>query len=353
TLTEAVIASSLVILFYYAAISPAFFKGLDLKGHVILIGNCLFTFAFALVVTVGSYLNEETRLREFRSRQRTRNERYKLAVKNKQLKRTMDELEETEDQLIQSEKMASLGQLSAGVIHEIGNPLNYSNQALFLARRLVDRGETGSEVAEALSDMQESLDRIKGIVRDLRDFSHKGRETTTCFAVLDAIKVAVRMLKKEILDSGTEVRVAIGSEWIVEADRNQLSQVFINLIHNSIQAMSANDRGRGNQILLMARRRADAVQILVRDNGPGIPEENLGKIFDPFFTTKVRGEGTGLGLSICYRIIEANNGTIRVESIVGEYTEFILTVPLHLEEFEDSKPRFAENHEQHHEQAVS
>ena len=142
--TEALISSALVILFYFIAIAPPVFNGLDIRDQVMLVSNCIFAVAFGAVITIGTYLHERIRLNEFRSREKVRQQQIKLESKNTELAVMMQELRDAEDQLIQSEKMASLGQLSAGMIHEIGNPLNYSNQALFLLRRLVGEQEPDS-----------------------------------------------------------------------------------------------------------------------------------------------------------------------------------------------------------------
>ena len=244
-----------------------------------------------------------------------------------ELERALDELRETEGQLIQSEKMASLGQLSAGVIHEIGNPLNYSNQALFLLKKRLKAQGSDAQMDEAVDDIQDSLDRIKDIVTDLREFSHKSREITIDYEVEESIQVAIRMLGKEIDDSQTDVVLDLEPNLRVEGVKNQITQVVVNLVHNAIQAMEKRPDNRPNQITISAASAADGkAKIKLRDNGPGIEEKNMKQLFDPFFTTKEVGEGTGLGLSICYRIIESHNGTIQVKSKAGAYTEFIITL---------------------------
>lgn len=328
TCTEALIASALVILFYFIAIFPAVFSGVDTRGSIYLLSNCIFAVAYGGVITIGTYLHQRIRMNEFVSRENVRKQQVKLENKNSELARTMGELRETEHLLIQSEKMASLGQLSAGVIHEIGNPLNYSNQALFLLRKLLRSENPNSRVTEAIDDIQDSINRMKEIVRELREFSHKTGETKGDHLVSDSVQIALRMLGKEIESSETKVTTELDNEIRIKGLKNQITQVLINLIHNSIQAMECDDREKQNHIELKTTSDESNALIIVRDNGPGIAPESRNRIFDPFYTTKAAGEGTGLGLSICYRIVESHGGKILVDSQPGQYTEFSISLPL-------------------------
>ncbi len=171
------------------------------------------------------------------------------------------------------------------------------------------------------------LDRMKEIVRELREFSHKRSEVLGEFPVRDSVDVAVRMLGKEIDDHEVAVDLRIDGTMLVRGVKNQLAQVFINLVHNAVQAMGAVDTGRKNRIIVDAHEAGDQVVVTVVDNGPGIPDRIREEIFDPFFTTKEAGEGTGLGLSICFRIVAAHRGTIQVFSDGATYTEFRVTLP--------------------------
>jgi C4-dicarboxylate-specific signal transduction histidine kinase len=139
--------------------------------------------------------------------------------------------------------------------------------------------------------------------------------------------MAVRMLGKEISETATQIDLRIDESVVVEGVKNQLAQVFINLIQNAIQAMKPTVRDRNHLIVIEAKSFESHHLIGVRDNGPGISEANLRKIFNPFFTTKVVGEGTGLGLSISYRIIESHGGTVSVHSDGSSYTEFQIQLP--------------------------
>lgn len=334
--SEALMSSSMVLLFYFLAITPPVFNGLDVRGKVILLSNCFFATAFGLTVTLGALLQQKVCRNEFLSREKVRRQKIDLAAKNAQLAEAMDDLRHTEGQLIQSEKMASMGQLSAGVIHEIGNPLNYSNQALFLLRKLLGRHEEEPQVQEAMDDIQDSFNRMKTIVADLREFSHKSMETRIVFNLIDSVKVAIRMLGKEITDSGVILDLELDPRLRTEAVKNQITQVFVNLIHNSLQALAESPEfARDGMIRIIGRERDGYVEVSVIDNGPGISPEILSKLFDPFFTTKPAGAGTGLGLSICFRILESHRGRLEVKSEPGVFTKFTVKLPRVAEPYGD------------------
>ncbi len=327
TYKEAFTVSGLVLLFYLIACAPAIANGLSAKAGAGLFSNLVFLVATGLVVVTGSLTHHRMRVEEFRGRERLRQQKIAFRKNALELRQTLDELKETESQLIQSGKMASLGQLSAGVIHEIGNPLNHSNQALFLLRRRLRQFPEDEAIREAVEDIQDSIDRMKEIVRELREFSHKRSEILSEFPVREAVEVAERMLGKAIDDYGVSVEIAIDPGLQVLGVKNQLAQVFINLVHNAIQAMGKAPEENAHRIAVSAREQDGKVIIAVRDNGSGIPDRIRAKIFDPFFTTKEAGEGTGLGLSICYRIIEAHRGTIEVDSDGASFTEFRVILP--------------------------
>jgi len=327
TYREALIVSITVLLMYLLACVPAINGGMTPRTWAGLFSNLIFLVATGAVVTAGSLAHHRARVEEFKGRERLRQKKLALRANAQELKKTLLDLEETEDQLIQSGKMASLGQLSASVIHEIGNPLNHSNQALFLLRRRLKQHPEDEMISEAVADIQDSIDRMKDIVRDLREFSHKRCELLISFPVLESIAVAVRMLGKEISDTGTDVIVEVAPEVRIEGVKNQISQVFINLIHNAIQAMDKAKTPHPRRIVIAASGGGASPTVIIRDNGPGISDEVRARVFEPFFTTKEVGEGTGLGLSICFRIIEAHRGTIQVHSDGHSFTEFRLTLP--------------------------
>jgi two-component system sensor histidine kinase PhcS len=327
TYKEAFAVSGIVLLLYLLACAPVIMSGLDARTGSGLFSNLVFLIATGAVVVTGSVAHHGVRVEEFRGRERLRQEKIALRAKAQELEQALGELRETEGQLIQSGKMASLGQLSAGVIHEIGNPLNHSNQALFLLKRRLRQFPEDPAIGEAVEDIQDSIDRMKEIVRELREFSHKRSEVLNEFPLREAVVVAERMLGKQIDDHAVTVEIDIDPELRVRGVKNQLAQVFINLVHNAIQAMASAGEEKAKRIRLAAREEGEEVLVSIRDNGPGIPNALIDKIFDPFFTTKDAGEGTGLGLSICFRIVEAHRGTIAVESDGVSYTEFLVRLP--------------------------
>lgn len=330
TYREALISTICIFVMFFAAAAPHALSGMDDRLAAWFINNSIFILAKGIVIVAGCFVHFRFRVNEYILRDRSRFQKMKLRSQRLELQEALKELKETEGQLIQSEKMVSLGELSAGVIHEIGNPLNYSNQALFLLRRLVRKGDTNPYVMEAIDDIQDSIDRMKDIVSELREFSHKSSEVRIEFAIREAIDVACRMLGKEITDSQTTLSIEVPASIRIEGVKNQVTQVFINLIQNAIQAMEAAEGNKRKLIDISAYDDGNQIEIVIRDSGPGIPNEIRNRIFDPFFTTKEVGEGTGLGLSICFRIVEAHGGTIRIQSELMEFTSFVITFPKHI-----------------------
>ena len=252
-----------------------------------------------------------------------------LAWQNQKLQSTLEQLKETESQLVQSEKMASLGRMSAGIIHEINNPLNYAKTGIFTLQKM-GRSMPPGEVADfedILHDIGDGLTRVAGIVTDLRAFTHPhggAMEDVDVRAVADG---ALRFLAAETKE--VTVDNAIPPGFRVRANRNKLIQVFVNLLQNAVDALGEKRFADGEtaRIVLGAETTDTARTVTFHDNGPGMDTDILGKIFDPFFTTKDVGKGTGLGLSICYRIINEAGGNIKARSEPGKWTEFALEFP--------------------------
>jgi C4-dicarboxylate-specific signal transduction histidine kinase len=252
-----------------------------------------------------------------------------LARKNEALAETIEQLKETETQLVQSEKLASLGRLSAGIIHEINNPLNYVTTGLFTLRakaRLLPDVER-EDYAEILKDVEDGIIRVKSIVTDLRTFTHPGVQKVDEVNVVDVVNSALRFLSQEWRNK-VEVKLSVPEDLVVWAERNRLIQVLVNLLQNSLDAMKGKDFGGGGPVIEIAGLADGATsRLVVRDNGQGIEPAVLDKVFDPFFTTKDVGQGMGLGLSICYRIVQEFEGRIQVRSEQGKYCEFTLEFP--------------------------
>lgn len=253
----------------------------------------------------------------------------RLSRQNRQLEQTIEQLQETEIQLVQTEKLASLGRLSAGIIHEINNPLNYATTGLFTLKKKAGQltGPDREDFNEVLVDVEDGLQRVKAIVGDLRSFSHQDHQQLDEVSVADAVAATLRFLSHEARGK-VHIETDIPRDLHVPANKNKLIQVLINLVQNAIDAsLMRQDNPERPAIRIAADSAGGAVNLRVRDNGVGIPKENLGKIFDPFFTTKDVGKGMGLGLSICYRLLEQFGARISVESEPGQFTEFCVAFP--------------------------
>jgi signal transduction histidine kinase len=246
------------------------------------------------------------------------------------LESTLEQLKETEGQLVQNEKMASLGRLSAGIIHEINNPLNYAHSALHVLKMKKDRlpPEDREKYSEVVGDIEEGIGRVQRIVSDLRTFTHpKFGGAVDLIELEETVSTALRFLSHELKDK-IKVDLKIPKDQQVLADRNKLVHVFVNLLQNAVDALNEKKfMGEEPSLEIQSREKDGKVLVSVRDNGAGIAPENLDKIFDPFFTTKDVGQGMGLGLSLCYKILEDQGGRITAKSEQGKFTEFDLEIP--------------------------
>ena len=252
-----------------------------------------------------------------------------LGRQNARLEETIEELKQTESMLVQTEKLASLGRLSAGIIHEINNPLNFATTGLYTLRKKGKHiaPEQQEDYAEVLKDVEEGIGRVKTIVSDLRQFTHPELLALDHVEVAEIVSAAVRFVGHEFKDQ-VDIRIDLPEKQTVRANKNKLIQVLLNLLQNSIDAIRKKTfEGEKPSITITGRTEAGRNFLVVRDNGPGIAPEVMGKIFDPFFTTKDVGEGMGLGLSISHRIVEDMGGRITVKSEPGTYCEFTLEFP--------------------------
>jgi signal transduction histidine kinase len=270
---------------------------------------------------------------------------------NGELARLLGELRAAQARLVQQAKMASLGQLVAGVAHEINTPLGavISNNDLFL--RAFDRlyetlDETGLLTDASFQQTARDLDaivhlaevtrlacrRMTGIVESLRTFARLDEAEVKAVDLHEGIESTL-VLIAHLLRRGVAVEKHYATDLPpVECHPNQINQVFMNLMVNACQAIEAQaptgDGPRGTITIETARVGADRVRVSIADSGTGIPEEHLPRIFDPGFTTKGVGVGTGLGLSICYQIVEVHHGEITVESVPGHGARFTVVLPI-------------------------
>lgn len=269
-----------------------------------------------------------------------------------------DKFEKTQKQLLISEKMASIGQLAAGVAHEINNPVGFISSNLktlsdyftdlvgliSMYREIVSQPIQSHEINEKakkiadyekkidleyilkdiedlIGDCSEGTERIKKIVIDMKDFAHPGENKPSMSDINRCIESTLHMVWNE-LKYKTTVHSDLGEIPDIECVSQQINQVVMNLLINAAHAIPSK-----GDIFIKTEAKENGVEIRIRDTGTGIPPEKIDKIFDPFFTTKEPGKGTGLGLHVAYNIIMKHNGSIKVKSVTGEGTEFIIWLP--------------------------
>jgi signal transduction histidine kinase len=259
----------------------------------------------------------------------------------------LKELELRQRHLVQSEKLASLGTLLSGVAHELNNPLsNISSSCQILSEEIEDTDIPYKK--ELLSQIDEQTDRARNIVRSLLEFSREKAFKKELILLKELFEETIRFVKGQVPTNIT-ITMDIPDEINIYADKQRMQQAFLNLIKNAIDSM--DDTGDIN--IRAARHNAidkiegeaeifnylkyhgkctleeDTVDIIIKDSGPGIPQELISRIFDPFFTTKDVGKGSGLGLFIVHEIIEEHDGCIAVDSKLNEGTTFLIRLPLH------------------------
>jgi two-component system sensor histidine kinase PhcS len=319
TFSQSVICVVLVLILYLCASLTT------VKGHfIIFINNLFFLVSSGIAITAGTYFHSQARVQEFVSQS-------ELDKSRKALEISLVQLKENEAQLVHSEKLASLGRMSAGIIHEINNPLNFVTTALFTLRK---KGislplEQQEDYSETLKDVEEGVGRVKTIVSDLRVFTRPDTENCDEVPLAEVIAAALRFLHIEHRDQ-VQFEQVLPPDLIVWANKNKLIHILANLLQNSLDALKTKTFTDEKPTIRIAGHMENGASILyVRDNGPGIPAEHLNKIYDPFFTTKDVGAGMGLGLSICYRLVQEAQGKIAVNTKPGEFCEFMLAFPAH------------------------
>jgi signal transduction histidine kinase len=262
-----------------------------------------------------------------------------LEQRNRELHDALEKLRRAQDDLVRSEKLASMGRLVAGIAHEINNPVNAVINTLGpLEEALRDMGTAPdpATAARAAADAEEMLRvvrrgaaRSKAIVTALHNYSRGDEQRPRELSLARSVDDTVDLLRHHLRD--VQVQKEIDPELKITGFPGQIDQVFMNLITNAAQAVSGRQEPDGTAkpgiIRIAAVHQGDNVLITVADNGPGIPADVLPRIFDPFFTTKDVGEGSGLGLSIVHGIVDRHSGRIEVESHVGEGTTFRITLP--------------------------
>ena len=291
---------------------------------------------------------------------RTRSiERQKSALESIIVTRTAEvvkqknQLEKSQSQLVQSEKMASLGQLTAGIAHEINNPVSFTRNSSFALgqdvkdikqliekyRELIGKNKQDEkeieaveknldyefllkEIDQSIKYIQEGTKRTSDIVKGLREFSHMDQEKMELADIHDGIDNTLGLLKSRINPKIKITKNYDRSIGMINCHLGQLNQVFLNIFVNALDAI-----GSEGEIMISTRYIDNMVRITIKDDGTGIPKDIINKIFDPFFTTKKIGEGTGLGLSISHGIIKNHGGTIKVNSSIEKGAVFEISLP--------------------------
>ncbi len=253
--------------------------------------------------------------------------------RNEALEAALAELKATQSQLVQSEKMAGLGLLVAGMAHEINNPINFAKNSVAIVERawrelkpLLDRTAASRETVEDLEAsvgiVKTGVERTEQIVTQLKVFARKDQNRRVPCSVNEGLESTLHLIRPT-LGRHVEVHTDLQSAAVVNAVPGQLNQVWMNLLQNAAQAVGAS-----GEIWVASRDREHVVEVSVRDSGPGIEAEHLSKLFEPFFTTKPVGQGTGLGLSVSYQVIQEAGGRIEVTSDEGRGAEFTVVLPL-------------------------
>ena len=356
-----------------AIISSFAFSGLipynDLTVSAVLYGACIesILLAFALANRINVYRAESAQAQTLAMQRLAENEQLvreqnkvleeKVTERTAALQATLTQLQSTESQLVQSEKMAALGELTAGIAHEINNPVNFISSSLVpLKRNLsaieqlvaqyqsitpanfdekikeikafeakMDYDYTKEEIDLLTNSINDGAKRTAEIVKGLRNFSRTDEGEKRKASVNEGLESTLLLMQSAFKRKDIQLVKDLGSLPDIYCFAGQLNQVFMNILTNAVQAMP--DKG-SIIVKTFLDATGDNIKISIADTGKGMTEEVKSKIFQPFFTTKDVGEGTGLGLSISYGIVQKHNGTIEVQSELGVGTVFSIILPV-------------------------
>jgi signal transduction histidine kinase len=275
---------------------------------------------------------------------------WELKEANAELNNTLENLKATQAQLIQSEKMASLGELTAGIAHEIRNPLNFINNFSEVSAELLEEMENNvdnnndAEVKKLATEVKQNLEKIihhgkraDAIVKGMLLHSHPGSGQKEPTGINDLATEYLRLAYHGFRAKEKSFKAALNYELdpgigIINIIPQDIGRVLLNLYNNAFYAVNEKSKEQGEEyqpaVLVKTQKVKVFVEVSVCDNGKGVPAKVAGKIFQPFFTTKPTGEGTGLGLSLCYDIIKAHGGSINLETTAGEGSAFIIRLPV-------------------------
>jgi signal transduction histidine kinase len=326
-----------------------------MKRRLLIMVFC-FLAVFLILIVIGYFAKQRDNKLLLQQKDSILNKNEELASKNNDLASAMDQLKMTQGKLVESEKMASLGQLTAGVAHEINNPVNFvsSNvvplkmgikeiveildqyrsisdiknfkESMKKAKTLEEKYDLNYLIKELdilLNGIADGAERTKDIVLGLRNFSRIDKQVLNETNLHETLDSTLLLLRNKYKDHVEIIREYDRNIPMIECYPGQLSQVFMNILNNAIQAIT-----KEGKIIIKTELSGNDVIVYISDNGKGIDKGVMRHIFDPFFTTKEVGEGTGLGLSISYGIIQEHKGQIQVDSQIGEGTTFKIVFPL-------------------------
>jgi signal transduction histidine kinase len=302
-----------------------------------------------VILLIGLFLYRNNQ-QQRKANQRLQQQKQETEEQKQKAEKAYQELKTTQAQLIQSEKMASLGELTAGIAHEIQNPLNFVNNFSEVSVELVDdlkkeatEGNT-EEVIAIANDIVDNLQKVVGhgkradaIVKGMLEHSRASsgkKEPTDINALADEyLRLAYHGLRAKDKDFNATIETDFDeSTGRIEVVPQDIGRVLLNLYNNAFYAVSVRKKAEGEgfkpTVKIQTKKVDGTVEVVVKDNGNGIPENLINKIFQPFFTTKPTGQGTGLGLSLSYDIIKAHGGEIKVESKEAQGSEFIVQLPV-------------------------
>jgi ligand-binding sensor domain-containing protein/signal transduction histidine kinase len=267
-----------------------------------------------------SFLKNDQRILEQKVSEKTK----ELIMKKEELEKTLSDLQNTQKHLIHSEKMASLGVLSAGVGHEINNPLNFIKGGTHILNNIIASSEDHiiTKIEPCVEIINEGVSRISKIVNSLSHYTRSGDQMNEKCEIHEILDHSLVILHNQLKKKAEVIKEYTDQSVSVSGNEGKLHQVFLNILSNAGQAIP--EKGK---IIIKTEVTGDQIKVIITDTGCGIRPEHLQKIFDPFFTTKAPGEGTGLGLSISYKIIEEHDGFVEINSIVNEGTEVIIILP--------------------------
>ncbi len=283
-------------------------------------GQSLFILFSATISSFCTYFNERGRMNLFELQA-------KVSEQNEILLRTNKSLSEVKGQLVQREKMAAIGTLSAGLLHELNNPVNYSLMALDMGLQRPGVAQDDM-LKECLDDARAGMARVQNIVSDLKTFAYQtpGDNVMRTFLLETSVQSAIRLTGHEL--KGVNILSDLPGDTHVVGDEPAIIGVLINLLSNAAHAMQRAGVPRPEiEVKAHYVQGNTRLQLSVRDNGTGIAPADIDRVFEPFFTTRDVGAGLGLGLSVSYGIVQRHGGTLAVRSELGRWTEFTLDLP--------------------------